>query len=638
MLPSLLHTSRLDSLQSRDELGLLDAIDKLRSQGVSHYVSLPQLIVCGDQSSGKSSVLEAISGVPFPTKDNLCTRFATELILRRTSIVGMSIAIVPSQNRSEAECVRLSGFRETLTDLDDFPGLIDRAKEFMGISTTASAFSNDVLRVEISGPDRPHLTIVDLPGLIHSENKLQTSADLSVVLSLVQSYMADRRSIILAVVSAKNDYANQIVTKLAKDVDLKGHRTLGIITKPDTLPVGSESENGYANLAKNREVEFRLGWHILRNRDYETRNTSIEARDAAEEQFFSQGIWKDFPSNVVGITSLRARLSKVLLEQVGNELPSLLEEIEAKAKDTQKTLEKLGASRTTNDEQRLFLLHISQSFQSIVKAAVDGTYGDAFFGEPRSMEGYSKRLRAVIQNLNLDFAETMRVRGHRRHIVDHVASNGPPPPGSLQPEIIARAEYLNEVTGILKRSRGRELPGMFSPLIVGDLFHEQSKPWERLAQLHLRAAWEAVRAFLELTTSHLTDEVTSEALLREVVDPLMEDRSQNMAAKLIEIMTPYQKGHPITYNHYFTETIQNMREKRLEVEVTRRLNKLFGNQDITNLEELPSKKIKTASLITALTSRNEADMDLYASSEVLDCMQAYYKVEIQLLNSQDVLS
>jgi hypothetical protein len=59
-----------------------------------------------------------------------------------------------------------------------------------------------------------HLTIVDLPGLIHSENKLQSSADVALVLSIVQSYMANRRSIILAVVLAKNDYANQIVTKL----------------------------------------------------------------------------------------------------------------------------------------------------------------------------------------------------------------------------------------------------------------------------------------------------------------------------------------------------------------------------------------------------------------------------------------
>jgi hypothetical protein len=514
--------------------------------------------------------------------------------------------------------------------------LIEKAKDFMGISTTSSAFSNDALRVEISGPTQQHLTIVDLPGLIHSENKQQTSADVALVLSMVQRYMANRRSIILAVVSAKNDYANQIVTKLATDVDSKGHRTLGIITKPDTLPIGSESELAYANLARNQDVEFRLGWHVLRNRDYETRNTSIEARDTAEEHFFSQGVWRDFPRNLVGIISLRARLSQVLLQQIRNELPSLLEEIELNIKEIQGVLDKLGASRDTHEQQRLFLLHISQSFQTIVNAAVDGTYGDGFFGDPRSQEGYSKRLRAVIQNLNLEFSEIMRKRGHQRHIVD-LADSDVSPPGRSEtaeggPEVISRSTFLDKVTELLKISRGRELPGMFNPLIVGDLFHEQSAPWERLMRTHLKAVWEAARAFLELATSHLTDEVTADALLREVIDPLMDQRYQDMIAKLIELLMPHQKGHPITYNHYFTETIQNMREKRLEADLARKLSKFFGGQDLTTLEALPTKKVKTSSLISALASRKEADMDRYASSEVLDCMQAYYKVRIRLPN------
>jgi Dynamin family len=76
--------------------------------------------------------------------------------------------------------------------------------------------------------------------------------------------MGNKRSIILAVVSAKDDYANQIVTKLARDVDLKGLRTLGIITKPDTLHVGSESEKSFFSLANNENVVFRLGWHVLK--------------------------------------------------------------------------------------------------------------------------------------------------------------------------------------------------------------------------------------------------------------------------------------------------------------------------------------------------------------------------------------
>ena len=185
-------SDHLHQLQSADQLKLLDEIDKLRSQGISHYISLPQLIVCGDQSSGKSSSLEAISGISFPTKDNLCTRFATEVILRKARDVNVVVSIVPSQSRPEVECNRLLGFRETLNNLQEFPVLIDKANDMMGISGTGNAFSNDVLRVEVSGPDRPHLTIVDLPGLIHSENKAQTTADVALVLGMVRQYMENK--------------------------------------------------------------------------------------------------------------------------------------------------------------------------------------------------------------------------------------------------------------------------------------------------------------------------------------------------------------------------------------------------------------------------------------------------------------
>ena len=97
----------LQAIHTRSDISLLDDIDKLRSHGISQFVALPQLIVCGDQSSGKSSVLEAISGIPFPTKDNLCTRFATEVILRRTFKEEVSVTISPGPQRQESERAKL---------------------------------------------------------------------------------------------------------------------------------------------------------------------------------------------------------------------------------------------------------------------------------------------------------------------------------------------------------------------------------------------------------------------------------------------------------------------------------------------------------------------------------------------------
>ena len=56
-------------------------VNELRRLGLEQELPIPQIAVCGDQSTGKSSVLEALSGVPFPRGDGLVTRCATELIM-----------------------------------------------------------------------------------------------------------------------------------------------------------------------------------------------------------------------------------------------------------------------------------------------------------------------------------------------------------------------------------------------------------------------------------------------------------------------------------------------------------------------------------------------------------------------------
>ncbi len=247
------------SLQSKDHGQLLDVIDLLRFQDISHYVRLSQLIVCGDQSFEKSSVLEAVSGVRFFTKENLCTRFATKLILRRDSTTNATVAIIPGAKRSDEEKEKLLDFKASTVIIDKFPSLIDDAKKVMSLESSVRAFSDDVLRMKISRSEQSHLTLVNLPDLIHAESRHQSEKDVKLVSSLVRSYMANTRSIILAIVSAKNDYVNQIVTKLARDVDSKDVRTLDIITKSDTLRVRSKSEKAFLDLAGNKDVVFRLG-------------------------------------------------------------------------------------------------------------------------------------------------------------------------------------------------------------------------------------------------------------------------------------------------------------------------------------------------------------------------------------------
>ena len=89
------HNGNGGGLQSSRTSERLNQIDRVRANGIGDHIALPQLVVCGDQSAGKSSVLEGISGIPFPRQDGLCTRFATEIILRHD----------PSQHRATATII-----------------------------------------------------------------------------------------------------------------------------------------------------------------------------------------------------------------------------------------------------------------------------------------------------------------------------------------------------------------------------------------------------------------------------------------------------------------------------------------------------------------------------------------------------
>jgi hypothetical protein len=248
-----LDTEVLSRLQCCQQVPF-DTIDRLRSLGVGLVVDLPQIIVVGDQSSGKSSVLQAISRVRFPIKEGLCTRFATEVVLRRLPQVKVDVKVIPASRSGHG---RAQPFEESSFSKDELPHTIERAMEYMGLDGTNN-FSEDVLRVEISAPDVPHLTLVDLPGFYHSDSQAQSLSGKVVVDRLVAKFMSQKGSLILAVISAKNEIVMQRVLSETEKHDPRRERTMGIITKPDTLGSGTGDEMSYIDLAKNNESSHRL--------------------------------------------------------------------------------------------------------------------------------------------------------------------------------------------------------------------------------------------------------------------------------------------------------------------------------------------------------------------------------------------
>ena len=106
----------------------------------------------------------------------------------------------------------------------------------------ANTFSDDVLNIEICGPQQHYLSVIDVPGIFkNTKEGMTTVADVEIVRNIVNRYMKDPRSIILAVVPANVDIATQEILKMAGKSDIEGERTLVILTKPDLVDNRAET-------------------------------------------------------------------------------------------------------------------------------------------------------------------------------------------------------------------------------------------------------------------------------------------------------------------------------------------------------------------------------------------------------------
>jgi GTP-binding protein EngB required for normal cell division len=621
-----------------EQSALLDKIDELRTIGVGGLVELPQIVVCGNQSSGKSSVLEAISRVRFPAKSNVCTRFATEIVLRRHSHNRIKVSIEPGNSREDAqEREKLRAFTsESFSSGEDLPALIQSAKECMGLSSieslaSNSGFSDDVLKVEISGPDRPELTLVDLPGLYYSTSNDQGESGMNIVQILTESYMESSRTIILAVISARNDFHIQKVLDIAQKFDPKSERVLGIVTQPDIPGAGSDDEEYFLQLARNEKVKLQLGWHVLRNRSFETANLSDDARDAQEKDFFERGRWASLPREQVAIESLRYRLSTILLAHIRRNLPCLIVDIQDKIFRNERALATMGISRASVQEQRRFLVDISSKFARITNQALNGSYVDKFFGGYKHHTANAKefpfrRLRAIVRELNECFAHAMTIRGSRRII--HLSSS--PPSDMLQeiskpymdnwtPKYITRESLKEELKDQTRESRGIELPGTANQHLVGNLFRDQCEPWKKIAEAHILNVWSSVEYFVQLVLKYLVDDHTRVSIMRHIISPELEKMKDSLMGKLEELSSYYTRGHPLPVGDMFLSKLQESQKTRQLATLTKSLGMVpagfFMEPKTVNYEHLKQAADKIHS------SRDE-----FGAEQIIDQMQAYYDV------------
>ncbi|KYG40913.1 hypothetical protein M433DRAFT_159716 [Acidomyces richmondensis BFW] len=630
----------LPGLHSMRSSQRLEEIAGLRARGIGEHISLPQLVVCGDQSTGKSSVLEGITGLPFPRKDGVCTRFATEIMLTHTEEEIHALAeIIPSPLRSEEAKMELIAYKREISDFNELPEIIAEAGAMMGVrgfgeSNVGPSFTQDVLRIKVSGSIGLHLTVVDLPGLIAVPSDDQTEADVQAVHDLVDTYVQNTRTIILAVVQATNDIANQGIIRKSKKFDRRGERTIGVITKPDLLNAGTE--NRIAALAKNQDTtRLKLGFFLLKNpspSDLAGGYCHLE-REQHEKQYFAASPWKELELDVdrTGIVPLRTYLQRLLDQHIERELPKVRKEINQLIKRTEVDLADLGDARPTPAHLRIYLSRIAMHFHRLTTAALHGDYHgvDAAFFQRRKDSFDYVRLRAMVHNVNTAFSNELRNSGQTMKVVaqhDSEADTHDSASEDLpsEPLHVSHDEMKAFVLKLYRNTRGRELPGNYNHVLLAELFHYQSKRWKAIASEHLASMFDQVKLFVQDAVRCVAadDHVSMEMLDRIAI--VLEEARQKADEELEKLWDDHSQ-QPITYNHYYTDNIQNARRNATRNRIKQAMQDASigvynGKLHISNTAADAEK------LLNALQQEVTVDMDDQACSEVLAGFSAYYKV------------
>ncbi|KAL7942892.1 P-loop containing nucleoside triphosphate hydrolase protein [Trichoderma barbatum] len=618
----------------------LNQIEKIRAHGVGDLIPLPALAVCGDQSAGKSSVLEGITGIPFPRQEGLCTRFPTEIILRHTECKSVSItaSIRPHISRTPEVQQTLSAYRKDVKNISELPSIIQEVSRLMNIrgycdNEGGNAFAPDALRIEVTGPIGLHLSVVDLPGLISVANEEQTEEDVEAVHSMVTSYLQSSRTIILAVLQASNDMANQPIIKLARTHDTLGQRTVGIITKPDLINRGTEAK--IALVAKNQDnIKLKLGFFLLKNPSPAELKECLNmaTRSALERRFFSTPAWasQDLDMNRVGAEKLRSFLQELLDTHIERELPKVREEIKKLLTVRDAELRSLGEARPTTDLIRAFLTRLSMKFYELLQAALEGNYHSIdteFFSESGT-----SRLRARVQEWNTRFSNYMRESGQKRKMEPE------PDPfnerlGSDDPEdhelggvtaqiIVSKAEMMRWVKEAYSRTKGKELPGNYNSALLAELFHEQSRRWPGIAESHIHNILEIVSEWIQLAVERLIPEGGMRAQIHSILQEWLEDTEKNALGELEKLIGDERRS-PLTYNHYYTDNVQKTRLDGQKKAVQKAVS---AERDVHGKLHISNVQVDIQKFIAAIGSRITVDMDEQACHEAINELDAYYKV------------
>ncbi|XP_047652907.1 interferon-induced GTP-binding protein Mx2 isoform X2 [Phacochoerus africanus] len=321
----------------------IDLIDSLRALGVEQDLALPTIAVIGDQSSGKSSVLEALSGVPLPRGSGIITRCPLALRLKKKEC--------PWQGRISYRKVELQ-----LQDPSQVEREIRKAQD--AIAGSGVGISHELISLEVTSPEVPDLTLIDLPGITRVAVGNQPQDIGLQIKALIKKYIQEQQTINLVVVPCNVDIATTEALRMAQEVDPEGDRTIGILTKPDLVDKGAEKV--VLNVMQNLTYHLKKGYMIVKCRGQQEILNKLSLAEATKREI---AFFRSHPhfrilleEGKATVPRLAERLTIELIWHISKSLPLLISQIKEIHQSATEELRLCGASVPSNEADKMFFL------------------------------------------------------------------------------------------------------------------------------------------------------------------------------------------------------------------------------------------------------------------------------------------